>query len=267
MDHDRVEFGIAELMGEMWKGEVIAGGGDRRLMGGHRLNLSRKKQYETVLYCFMTTGQGAAVRQPSLVTGCPGDTVSCLMDTTDPRVARTRTTVLGTAADIVVEQGPTALTVDAVVARSGVARSTIYRHWPTRDELLVDVFDYCAPSIVRPPADLGFEDAMRYFLHDLVTQMSDPKWNRMLPAMLALKAYEPQIAEMERRMEEMQNDVSADLFARGQREGLFGPELDDRQAIALMVGPLIFAVLTNEVPLSTQLADAALACFMAGLSR
>ena len=39
-------------------------------------------------------------------------------------------------------------------------------------------------------------------------------------------------------MEEMQNDVSADLFARGEREGLFGPDLDDRQAIALMVGPL-----------------------------
>lgn len=207
------------------------------------------------------------MRQPSLATECPGDTVSCLMDTTDPRVARTRTTVLGTAADIVVEQGPTALTVDAVVARSGVARSTIYRHWPTRDELLVDVFDYCAPAIVKPPADLGFEDAMRYFLYDLVAQMSDPKWNRMLPAMLALKAYEPQIAAMERRMEEMQNDVSADLFARGQREGLFGPELDDRQAIALMVGPLIFAVLTNEVPLSNALADAGLRCFMAGLSR
>ncbi len=188
------------------------------------------------------------------------------MDITDPRVARTRATVLGTAADIVVEQGPTALTVDAVVARSGVARSTIYRHWPTRDELLVDVFDYCAPAIAKPPTDLGFEDAMRYFLHDIVAQMSDPKWNRMLPAMLALKAYEPQIAAMERRMEEMQNDVSADLFARGEREGLFGPELDDRQAIALLVGPLIFAVLTNEVPLSNELADAGLRCFMAGLS-
>jgi AcrR family transcriptional regulator len=188
------------------------------------------------------------------------------MDTNDPRVARTRATVLGTAADIVVEHGPTALTVDAVVARSGVARSTIYRHWPTRDDLLVDVFDFCAPAIVSPPAELGFEAAMRFFLHHLVDQMSDPKWSRMLPAMLALKAYEPQIAEMERRMEELQNDVSTDLFARGVREGLFGPDLDDRQAIALMVGPLIFAVLTGEVPLSTQLADAALGCFMASLA-
>ncbi len=257
-------------MDEMPLSEVIAGGGDRWLMGGHRRNLSRKKQYKTVLYCFMRFGHEGVVRQPSrtaLPTECRGGTVCGRMDTTDPRVARTRATVLGTAADIVVEQGPTALTVDAVVARSGVARSTIYRHWPTRDELLVDVFDYCAPVIAKPPADLGFEDAMRYFLYDLVTQMSDPKWNRMLPAMLALKAYEPQIAAMERRMEEMQNDVSADLFARGEREGLFGPDLDDRQAIALMVGPLIFAVLTNEVPLGNELADAGLRCFMAGLAR
>jgi AcrR family transcriptional regulator len=175
--------------------------------------------------------------------------------------------VLGTAADIVVEHGPTALTVDAVVARSGVARSTIYRHWPTRDELLVDVFGFCAPVATSPPDELDFEAAMRWFLHDLVRQMSDEKWNRMLPALLVLKAYEPQIAEMEQHLEEMRNDVSTALFARGEREGLFGPELDRNRAVTLLIGPLIFAVLTGETPLGTDLADEALRCFMAGLRR
>jgi AcrR family transcriptional regulator len=189
------------------------------------------------------------------------------MDTTDPRVARTRATVLGTAADIVVEQGPTALTVDAVVARSGVARSTIYRHWPTRDELLVDVFTFCAPTIVSPPADLGFEDAMRWFLHDLVRQMSDPKWSRMMPALLALKTYEPTLADVERHMDEMQGFVSRDLFDRGIREGLVGEDVDVGRSVSLLVGPLVFAVISGETPLTIGLADEALRCFMAGLNR
>ncbi len=187
------------------------------------------------------------------------------MDTEDPRVARTRAAVLGTAADLVVEGGPGALTVDAVVARSGVAKSTIYRHWPTRDDLVRDVFRFGAPTPVTPPAALGFEAAMRLFLHDLVGQLSDPKWARMMPALLALKAYEPAMSAVDEEMDAMQRRVSEELFARGQAEGLFGAELDHQQAIALLVGPLVFALITGEAELTTGLADAALTQFMAGL--
>ena len=51
----------------------------------------------------------------------------------DPRVARSRTAVLDAATHLLVTGGPAAVTVDAVVAESGVAKSTIYRHWRSRD--------------------------------------------------------------------------------------------------------------------------------------
>ena len=183
----------------------------------------------------------------------------------DPRVARSRATVLDAATAILVEHGPTALTVDAVVARSGVARSTIYRHWATRDELLGDVFDHCTPIPAPPPADLGFEAAMRHFLHDLVRQFADPKWARLMPALMALKSYEPTMGEIEQRREAMERKVSHELFARGEREGLFGPELDRNQATALLVGPIVFALVSGEVAITEALADASLASFLAGV--
>ena len=62
----------------------------------------------------------------------------------------------------------------------------------------------------------------------------------------------------------MRNRVPTDPFAGGVRERLFGEEFDHDQAIALLVGPLIFAVITGEVALSTKSADAALHAFMAG---
>lgn len=204
------------------------------------------------------------MRQRSLRYG-PA-TVCTVMDHEDPRVARTRATVLGTAAELVVEGGTSALTVDAVVARSGVAKSTIYRHWPTRDHLVRDVFQFCAPTPASPDPSLPFERAMREFLHDLVNQLSDPNWSRMMPALLALKAYEPALSAFDELMDAMQHQVSEELFARGQREGLFGPEVDHHRAIALLVGPLIFALITGETPLTTDLADAALGSFMAGLA-
>src|SRR5687767_10053529 len=47
---------------------------------------------------------------------------------TDGRIARTRSAVLRSATDLLMEGGPSAVTIDAIVARSGVAKSTIYRH-------------------------------------------------------------------------------------------------------------------------------------------
>ena len=54
----------------------------------------------------------------------------------DPRVARSRASLLEAATDLLVDGGPRAVTVDAVSERSGVAKSTLYRHFPSRDDLV-----------------------------------------------------------------------------------------------------------------------------------
>ena len=58
----------------------------------------------------------------------------------DPRVLRTRQRVLGAAWSLLAQVGFERVTVDLVSERSGVARSTLYRHWATKDEILRDAF-------------------------------------------------------------------------------------------------------------------------------
>lgn len=65
---------------------------------------------------------------------------------TDPRVVRTRSTVLQVAAEILGARGYEGFTIDAVVHDSGVAKTTIYRHWPTRADLLHDVLLSAKPA-------------------------------------------------------------------------------------------------------------------------
>jgi hypothetical protein len=54
----------------------------------------------------------------------------------DPRVARTQATALGAAIELLAERGYSGFSVEGVVERTGVAKTTLYRHWPTRDDLL-----------------------------------------------------------------------------------------------------------------------------------
>ena len=49
-----------------------------------------------------------------------------------PRSDEARRKVLDAARDLIVERGVANLRIEDVAARSGVAKTTIYRHWPER---------------------------------------------------------------------------------------------------------------------------------------
>src|SRR5947207_807252 len=49
-----------------------------------------------------------------------------------PRGARARERVLQAALEVLAEQGLPGFTVEAVAARSGASKATVYRHWPSR---------------------------------------------------------------------------------------------------------------------------------------
>ena len=68
----------------------------------------------------------------------------------DPRIERSRCAVLEATVALLAESGYGAVTIEAVAARSGVAKSTIYRHWPGRVELIHDAFLELKPPVVVP---------------------------------------------------------------------------------------------------------------------
>ena len=171
----------------------------------------------------------------------------------DPRIARTQAAVVRAATDLLVEGGPSAVTVDAIVTRSGVAKSTIYRHWASRDEILRSVIERCVPHLAAPPAELGFEAALRQLAAEIVGLLNDPEWTRVLPALLLLSAHEHGIADIEQRMEDQQDDVVEDVLVRGVEEGRIRADADVREVAATLIGPLLMAHLTGKLPVDDAL--------------
>src|ERR1700685_960189 len=60
-------------------------------------------------------------------------------DAGNPRVRRTRMRILTAARELLSEVGPAGLTYSLLAERAGVTRQTLYRHWPARPALLVDL--------------------------------------------------------------------------------------------------------------------------------
>jgi AcrR family transcriptional regulator len=184
-------------------------------------------------------------------------------DDVDPRVSRSRASVLRAATDLLVEGGPNAVTVDAIVHRSGVAKSTIYRHWESRDDILVSVIESCAPHIPEPDPDSDVVAGLREVVQAMADALNDPEWARVLPALLMLKNHEAGIAAMNDRLEHEQDMVLMTQLRRAAAEGVLRSDLDAEEAVATLLGPLLFAHLTESVKIDDDFVDRTVDRFLA----
>ena len=180
------------------------------------------------------------------------------MQRIDPRVARTITRVMDVAEELLMEGGPNAVTIDAVVARSGVAKTSVYRHWASREALLVDLFWHVAPQVelselARTAA--GPHERVRAATRAIAESIADDRWERLLPALLMLKLRSGSIADVERRIrEEMVATVGAVLSELVDEHRLTLPA-PLPQSIHLLLGPLIMARLIGSFPVDQAFAD------------
>jgi len=164
---------------------------------------------------------------------------------TDPRIARSRAKVIDAATAILVESGPRAVTVDAVAERSGVAKSTLYRHWESRQELLVDVMRCNVPDVAPPDCELGFESALRALVHSLAAVLREPEWRAIMPAMVSLQQQFPELSDVLHEDRSEKFHILADVLARGAQEGAIPADVDTELAAHVLIGPVVFAVLSG----------------------
>lgn len=201
--------------------------------------------------------------QPALRTGGSASAAGTVGGVLDPRVARSREAVISAARELLVEGGPSAVTVDAVVARSGVAKSTIYRHWESRDDLLVGVMQACAPNVPSPAPDLEFAEAVRAMVRAVGGMFNDGDWARMLPALMMLKHHEDGLAHLDEELHADQMRVLEDLRQRGVREGRVKPDTAPDEIAAQLIGPLFFALITESIPIDEAFCDRVVDRFLA----
>ena len=161
-------------------------------------------------------------------------------ETEDPRIARSRAAVLSVAVAILLEGGAPAVTIEAVVKRSGVARSTIYRHWPRRIDLVADTFRTLIPPLPAVPASGDLRTRLQVVLHGLAAQINDERYAALVPAVLESAARDPELAEFRDDFARSQRAPLDDVLRSATAAGEVPGDLDRDGAIAALVGPLFF---------------------------
>ncbi|MFF4294342.1 TetR/AcrR family transcriptional regulator [Streptomyces vinaceus] len=92
---------------------------------------------------------------------------------TGGRGARVRGQVLAAVGELLVEDGFDRLTVDAVAARAGVHRTSVYRRWRDVGGLLADLLDSAADDSWAPPDRGSLEEDLLALNHEVFAALAD----------------------------------------------------------------------------------------------
>ncbi|MDR7301602.1 TetR/AcrR family transcriptional regulator [Haloactinomyces albus] len=162
-----------------------------------------------------------------------------------PRSELARRAVLDSAYALLEDEGIDDFSIDAVSRRSGVARTTIYRRWPSKSVLAIDSFLEC----FRPQLDAARggdpEENLRALVASLAAALAGPS-GRVAASVVA---HAQRDAETQRLFRERFSGPlrreSAIVLGAGVASGHFRADLDVERVIDAFVGAVYFRLLVG----------------------
>jgi AcrR family transcriptional regulator len=145
--------------------------------------------------------------------------------------------------DLLAEGGYAAVTMEAVAARAGVGKATLYRRFPAKEQLVVDALATLADA-VEVPEDAGVRDQLVLLLETVRRKSSLA--SRILPRLVGEAVDNPEL--MRRYREQVVEPRRERLRAAVRRaiaEGLVRPDVDLDHVLDLLIGPLAYGRLLH----------------------
>jgi len=101
----------------------------------------------------------------------------------DPRLAETQRVVKEATLELIAELGFEGTTIELISERSGVARSTIYRHWPDPSRLYLAAFDPPQGAADLPVETTDVLHDLRSYIQHVADRLNDDRFASALCAL------------------------------------------------------------------------------------
>jgi AcrR family transcriptional regulator len=158
----------------------------------------------------------------------------------DPRVLVSRERVLTTTLDLLTEAGLDELTIDEISRRSGVAKTTIYRHWPNRSALVIDACLRMTDGEEAPPDTGLLEGDVREILTNIAELLATARWSSIVPSIVDAAEHDPAFADIHSQIQRRHAAPLRSALDRAVLRGDIPKEADQRAIAAALLGPLFY---------------------------
>lgn len=184
-----------------------------------------------------------------------------------PRSDRARRAILEAAGDLLLEGGWPAATMEAIAARAGVSKATVYRWWPSRGAVALDGLLERVRDTISIPEGLSATEALRFQIEALIRLFRDSRSGSLMRALVAQATSDPGLARaLREQWVGPRRAVVFEVVRRGQQAGELRADLDPAVVADQLFAPVYYRLLFGHEPLDDGLADRLLGQLVEGIS-
>jgi len=157
----------------------------------------------------------------------------------DKRVERSKAKVLSETYRQLAQSGIGGVSIDEVSRISGISKTTIYRHWPSRSALLIDACSRLGSAPDLP--DTGsLRGDLRALLARLADQLQTANWSSVYPSIIDAAERDPEINTMQAALHKAFMAPFETVIERAKAKGEIPSDRVTANLIATLVGPFFF---------------------------
>ncbi|MBM0231530.1 TetR/AcrR family transcriptional regulator [Micromonospora sp. STR1_7] len=155
-----------------------------------------------------------------------------------PRSVRADEAIVEAALDLLAE-GSTieALSIEAIAARAGVGKATIYRRWAGKEALLLDALRRLKGVMAQPEGHSVRDDLI--LLVGAIGRNVDPRASKIMPCLVPEVNRSPDHFRLYQNIIAPRRQLMREVLRRGIDEGLIRADIDLEVTMALLTGPML----------------------------
>jgi AcrR family transcriptional regulator len=157
----------------------------------------------------------------------------------DSRVRRSRDRVLTSAFDLLSESGVSGFTIDEVASRSGVAKTTIYRHWPSREALVLEAASRISAAVEVPDTGSVLSD-LTVILNNLGHLLGTARWSSVVPSIVDVAERDPEFAAVHGKIQRGHAAPLREVLVRAAGRRELSGTTDPAHLVSALIGPLYY---------------------------
>jgi AcrR family transcriptional regulator len=166
-----------------------------------------------------------------------------------PRSEKARKAVIRTTLKLLERVGFHELSIEAVAARAGVGKATVYRWWANKAELVISAFASAVENELRFPAGGKVLDSIHQQMKRWVVIFQSPL-GQIVATVIGAGQSDPDILKAFRALwvEPRRKEVRG-LLLQAMKNGELRPDLDPDTILDLFYGPLYLRLVLKHAPL------------------
>jgi len=181
-----------------------------------------------------------------------------------PRSEEAHRAALDATLELLLEAGVEGVTVEEVAARSGVAKSTLYRHFTTRENLIAQAARCCV--VEHPTPDTGsLAGDLRYLFGRFSESEGEKRLTDLMPLLIDAAKRDPGLEELVTSVLAERKRPIRTVLQLAQLRGEVSPDLDLDTALAMVIGPFRYRRLVERREATPEFIEAVLTGAIAAL--